>query len=191
MKRNTIAVLLTLLSFTLFVPGIMLPIFALNVTGSVKSQLGGLELTVLDKESSILQTIQQLWQDERVMVAVLIFMFSIAVPVIKGILLIFAHCSRNLAAERTAHRIANAIGKWSMADVFVVAIFLAFLSTRGDAQVKEQFINIMGMKIPFQAEMNIWSGLGEGFYYFVGYCLLAIVSFQLYKPQSSKNSVTE
>ena len=77
-----------------------------------------------------------------------------------------------------------------MADVMVVAVFLAFLSTHGDTQINEQALNIMGMKIPVKATLNLQSSLGEGFYYFLGYCLISITSFQLFRPnQDAKQAL--
>jgi uncharacterized paraquat-inducible protein A len=50
-------------------------------------------------------------------------------------------------------------GKWSMADVFVVAVFLAFLA----------FSN-MQVGIPTESRVLI------GLYFFLGYCLLSLLA---------------
>ena len=57
------------------------------------------------------------------------------------------------------------LSKWSMADVFVVGVFVAFLAA--NAIRKEAGL------LSFQAE------LGLGFYCFLGYCILSILSSQI------------
>jgi len=52
-----------------------------------------------------------------------------------------------------------------MADVFVVAIFVAYLAANG---IKEN-----------RALVDFNSQLGAGFYYFLGYCLISILATQL------------
>jgi uncharacterized paraquat-inducible protein A len=61
--------------------------------------------------------------------------------------------------------ISNAISKWSMADVFVIAIFIAYLAGNGIQESR-------GL-VDFQAT------LGIGFWYFLGYCLVSILGTQL------------
>jgi len=52
-----------------------------------------------------------------------------------------------------------------MADVFVVAIFVAYLAANG---IRES-----------RALVDFNSSLGVGFYYFLGYCLVSIAATQL------------
>lgn len=61
--------------------------------------------------------------------------------------------------------IVNAMGKWAMADVFAISIFIAFLGAK--------------------AMKNTSAALEPGFYYFTAYVLLsAIVGYLL--PQNPK-----
>ena len=57
-----------------------------------------------------------------------------------------------------------------MADVFVIAVFLAFLAAKG---IRED----TGL-VSFDAS------LGSGFYFFLGYCILSVASAQIlyFKP---------
>ena len=55
----------------------------------------------------------------------------------------------------------KAIGKWSMADVFVVGVFIAYLSTKSNEAISAE--------------------LYEGFYYFTGYCLISLAAIQAMK----------
>jgi len=70
--------------------------------------------------------------------------------------------------SKTGVRIENTsalLAKWSMADVFVMALIISFLAIKASA----------GTSTLLQTEITLESG----FYYFLGYCLLFILSSQL------------
>ena len=91
----------------------------------------------------------------------LILFFSVLVPIIKGVILIRAFRSGNKnKRDKTIHSIGN-ISKWAMADVFVVGVFVAFLSAK--------------------ATKNMDATIGIGFYCFTAYCLFSILSLHLFK----------
>ena len=58
-------------------------------------------------------------------------------------------------------RFVVVISKWAMVDVFVVGLFVAYLSA--------------------QASGNLSAVLEPGFYYFTGYCLVSLLAMQLMK----------
>ena len=62
-----------------------------------------------------------------------------------------------------------------MADVFVVAIFLAVLSTNHAETATQQQLAIFGFKLNFIVSSETLSALGPGFYYFTSYCLLSLL----------------
>lgn len=123
------------------------------------------EVLVFDKTRSILGTAAELRANGHLAVAVLIVLFSVVVPTLKAAVLLVALAPFAPRARRPLARLANAIGKWSMADVFVVAIFVAFLAGRGLRSDR-------GL-VDFDA------GLGAGFWYFLGYCLVSVLGTQL------------
>ena len=123
-------------------------------------------VVAFDKTRSILGTAAELRAGGHVPVAALIVLFSVVVPLAKALVLVAAllpaippRGRRRLAA------IADASGKWSMADVFVVAIFFAFLAGNGLRESR-------GL-VDFEAS------LGPGFWYFLGYCLVSLLGTQL------------
>jgi paraquat-inducible protein A len=66
-----------------------------------------------------------------------------------------------------------------MADVFVIAIFLAIMSTNhAETSTSEQF-SVFGFKIALDISTQTLSAAGEGFYYFTAYCLLSLIGTQL------------
>jgi paraquat-inducible protein A len=138
---------------------------------------------------SLLQTIQELWQDDRLLVALLIFAFSISIPVLKFILLSIAYANKNSRLEITVYKFISQIGKWSMADVFVVAIFLAVLSTNHAETAAQQQLALFGFKLDFIVSSETLSALGPGFYFFTGYCLLSLLGSSI--SSSSINAKTK
>jgi hypothetical protein len=82
----------------------------------------------LYQNKSIIQLLDLLWNGGNKAVAVFIFIFSMAFPAIKLIssLYVFARPHGRSAVVITTA--VNKLGKWSMADVFVAAIFLAYFS---------------------------------------------------------------
>ena len=173
----------------LFVPGILLPMFSLNM--DVTAQIGGPTLTtgLVNKELSLLGTIQELWQDERLLVAGLIFIFSIGIPLAKALLVIWAYLTKNNKIEKAIINFVGKIGKWSMADVFVVAIFLAILSTDHGETESHQTLAIFGFKLDLIISSETLSAVGHGFYFFTAYCLVSLLGTQLsQRALSQKNS---
>ena len=85
MKKH-LGFLLNLLAIGLFIPGITLPIFNLAMDVTAKVSATSLSSDIVNKELSLLGTIDELWQDERIVVAVLIFAFSIAIAAVRELL---------------------------------------------------------------------------------------------------------
>ncbi len=175
MIKKHLGFLFNLIAISLFIPGVLLPMFSLNMAMTANVSGAKITNTLIDKNLSLLQTIQELWQDERLLVAALIFSFSICIPVVKFILLTIAYIKKHSKLEVTVYKIISKIGKWSMADVFVVAIFLAVLSTNHAETATQQKMVIFGFKLDFIVSSETLSALGPGFYYFTSYCLLSLL----------------
>ncbi|MEH6596131.1 MAG: paraquat-inducible protein A [Colwellia polaris] len=175
MIKKHLGFLINLVAIALFIPGIFLPMFSLNMAMTANVSGAKVTNTLIDKNLSLLQTVQELWQDERLLVAALIFAFSICIPVFKFILLTLAYIKKHTRLEVMVYSIISKIGKWSMADVFVVAIFLAVLSTNHAETATQQQMAIFGFKLDFIISSETLSALGPGFYYFTSYCLLSLL----------------
>ena len=174
MLKKHLGFLFNVIAIALFIPGILLPMFSLNMTMTANVSGGSLTNTLVAKNLSLINTIQELWQDERLLVALLILVFSIGIPITKFILVTIAYIKKHSALEKTIYNIIGAIGKWSMADVFVVAIFLAVLSTNQAETATQQQIALFGFKLDLLISSETVSALGDGFYYFTSYCLLSL-----------------
>ncbi len=131
--------------------------------------IGGLDtsgsIEAFDKTNSILGTAHELWIGNSRFVAVLIVSFSVIVPAFKALLIIASFLPLSAGLRKRVASIADASGKWSMADVFVIAIFIAFLAGNGMSENS-------GL-VDFTAH------IGVGFWWFLSYCLLSILGGQL------------
>ena len=128
----------------------------LDVSGTVNA---------FDKTRSIIGTARELYVNGHLPVAALIIIFSVGVPLLKALLLLFVQFPIQAKLRSGLLIVSNAISKWSMADVFVIAIFIAYLAGNGIQESK-------GL-VDFNAS------LGTGFWFFLGYCLASILGTQL------------
>ena len=120
--QRTLALLIT--AVVLYLPANILPIM-------VTDQLGN------STESTILGGVVLLIQLDSIPIAVVIFIASVMVPLGKMLVMFYlcwsvSHGPPVSQRQRTVmYRITEFIGKWSMLDVFVVAILVALVNLGG------------------------------------------------------------
>ena len=180
-------VALTLVNFTLLIPGVTQPIYSIEITTVVEASIlpDPVEVTVYQQTRSILGTVRELWRSADYLVSFLILLFSIIVPVTKGSMLLSSIYVGSETVKKWLVLLVALIGKWSMADVFVVGIFLAFLATRDQAQENVFTVPVLLSQVEIGMETHLTSTLGPGFYYFLGYCLFSIFWTQVLKHRQS------
>lgn len=113
---------------------------------------------------SISDLISLLFESKNYVVGIAILLFSFVFPFLKLALSILFILSKSVRNKKLFVDITSYIGKFSMADVFVVAIFLAYLS-----------LNNMNTGITTESTILI------GFYLFLTYCILSILVFFIIK----------
>lgn len=154
-----IGLILTIASFFLLYPGITEPIMTIKASINML----GFKSTIFEETRSILETVQSLRDAGYGGVAFMVVTFSVIIPVSKGMLIIWTW----LSPARWRWQLISLVSKWSMADVFVVAILVAFFTAQATAELQ--------------------SDLHHGFFWFTGYCLLSILSGQCLASYSNKN----
>jgi len=151
--------------------GLLAPI----LTVVAHEEIAVLGRVVLQYESKgIITTIHKLYLVHNYFLASLLLLFSVLLPVLKILLSLLALELRHSRARRTSVVLIKAIGRWSMTDVFVVAVLLAFL-TADTAQLTD-------------------ATLGPGLYFFAGYGLLSIAAGHMmagYEGNSVPSSVAD
>lgn len=178
MIKKHLGFIFNLLSIAFFIPGIILPMFSFKMTIQAQVNQSTISSQFIDKELSLLATIEELWQDDRFLVACMIFAFSVAIPVIKSLLLSLAYYKKHQPIEEKIYTWVGSISKWSMADVFVVAIFLAVLSTNHAETTVPHQLSLFGFPLPIIMSSETLSFVGNGFYFFTAYCLLSLLAAQ-------------
>jgi paraquat-inducible protein A len=124
-KANSLqrTVALTLGAVMLYLPANLLPV--LRVQSSLK---GG-------QENTILHGVVQFWQNGEYLVALIIFIASVMIPILKVlaivVLCLSAYSGRWPRAMTRLYRVTDYIGRWSMVDVFVVAILVGVVQLGG------------------------------------------------------------
>ena len=137
------------------------------------------------KSKSIMEVVDLMISQDRIdllFVGGLVFLFSVLFPLSKLISSIFYLFSKKLSNTKLIKFLVFKTGKWSMADVFVIAIFMAYLGF--DGLITEQ-LNQLGKFTGSTAILTTSnSGLLFGFFAFTGF-----VIFSLFISQKIKKSV--
>ncbi|MGR3173789.1 MAG: paraquat-inducible protein A [Candidatus Scalindua sp.] len=121
------------------------------------------EIEAYSKTRSIKGTVKDLFRTGNGFVGFLVMLFSIVIPVAKILLMLLGAFFRDSKHSRKAFLISSVISKWSMADVFVIAIIVAFMAANAS--------NMGGL-------LNLGARFEFGFYFFLGYCIFSILSMQ-------------
>jgi uncharacterized paraquat-inducible protein A len=117
-----------------------------------------------EQKQTIVVTIRYLYENGGYTAATLLLLFSVCVPIGKVLLFLWSLHTSPVRRERILAFI-NWIGKWSMADVYVVAIYTAYLGARSSVGV--------GQPLHFETEY------GPGFYWFAAYCVVSLAAQQV------------
>ena len=196
--KKQLPIILFVLSILFLVPGITLPLMTIEATINKQDMLdlateslfssqqnGNIiqsllqsvaqqmhvegSAKVFESTRSLLETMKELISNNHVIVGLLIGLFAVIIPVVKiilSVLSVFISSSKSSLFLK----ISSLLGKWSMSDVFVMAIIVAFFTINAN----EQTINAVQMK----------AELGQGFYFFMLYCVLAIAAGHLLEKRS-------
>ena len=115
---------LLLIAAVSFGLGIYLPIFTLN------------KLLVFEESFSIIGGVITLLEEEEYLLGIFLLAFSIVMPILKMLFLLLALLTQNYRAKQKKYvtKLVK-IGKWSMADVFVIAIIASTVKFSGLATV--------------------------------------------------------
>jgi paraquat-inducible protein A len=113
--RNILAVITLFLSIECFVLGLVFPIL------STKQQVLGIVLKY--QEVKILDSVRIFYEEQDYFLAFVIFIFTILFPVVKYIDLTIRFLGKKLRYNKICS-VLQQLDKWSMLDVFLVALLL-------------------------------------------------------------------
>lgn len=125
-----ISIALTISAILLYIPAMVYPIMVVTKFG-------------ISIESTILEGVISFLEYENYFIAIVVFTASVVIPLIKlvGLLMIFTSLKVNMKlsnkAKNRMYHFIEAIGKWSMIDIYVVALLASVVQL-------DEFFNIKG-----------------------------------------------
>lgn len=126
------------------------------------------------QSKTVLELIETLFTNGSFIVGSAILIFSIIFPFTKLGLFYYYLFTPNMNHKKRFLEVASYAGKYSMADVFVAACFLSFLS----------FNNL---SIGIKTESSVLVGL----YFFLGYCIISIATYFIIQKKIETTKETE
>ena len=138
-----------------------------SLTASLLQNVGDVE--VFQQTRSIVGSVRRLYEVGSPVPATLILLFSVVVPFVKMALVGWAVFVADEARRRRTLAFVEAIAKWSMADVFVVALFITYLAAMASQSTPAAGPPLVAFKAEF----------GPGFYWFAAYCVFSLATQQL------------
>jgi len=132
--------------------GLITPILMVTIHKEVE-YIGDIVLSFESK--GVIGSIAKLFDSGDIIVALVILLFSVLVPVLKVLSLLFISIFMESDFAHKIVKFFKMIGKWSMVDVFVVAVFLVYLTAnKGDVS---------------RAEVEV------GLYFFLAYVIVSMM----------------
>ena len=120
------------------------------------------QLQVYTSTRSIWGTVESLAGTGNLPVALLIVFFSLVIPIFKLLLQAISLFIAPYEFRWPLLYLNAALSKWSMADVFVMGLLVAFLAGNAADQTGDMLL--------------MQASLGTGFYYFLAYCLFSVAA---------------
>jgi hypothetical protein len=120
------------------------------------------QLEAYHNTRSVWGTVDELARTGNLPVALLIVLFSLVIPVFKLLLQAVALLMPQGDLRRPLLWLNAALSKWSMADVFVMGMLVAYMAGSASGQMGDMLT------------MN--AALESGFYYFLAYCLFSVAA---------------
>ncbi len=181
-----------LFSFLLLFLGISLPMIEIDARISEMSFLilnEAIEFknqVLFYKSKSIYEVVTLMMQQKTfslIAVGTLIFLFSVLFPITKLLSSILYVINKKLKESKVIQFFIFKTGKWSMADVFVIAIMMAFIGFEGIVNDQLNQLTTISDSVDILTTNN--SSVLFGFYAFTAFVIVSIViSHRIHKERS-------
>lgn len=184
--------LFILICFSLLMFGVLLPMIEIDARISeISFTLLGEPISFKDqvlyyKSKSILEVVRLMLTNGRTdvfLVGVLVLLFSVLFPLSKLICSVIYVYSPSNRSRPLMNFMVFKTGKWSMADVMVVAIFMAYIGFGGI--ISDQLRQLEGISNGIDILTTNQSSLQFGFYLFTSFTVLSLVVSQKIQAQLS------
>jgi len=174
--------LLILATFATLIAGLLLPMIEIDARiSSIRFTLLGESIVFEDqvlyyKSKSILQVVNLMLTQRRpdvLFVGLLVLLFSVLFPISKLLSSIGYLYSNRLRTNRVIKFMIFRTGKWSMADVMVIAIFMAYIGFSGI--ISEQLRQIESITQSIDILTTNRSSLMSGFFAFTSFAIVSLL----------------
>ncbi|MEO6301904.1 MAG: paraquat-inducible protein A [Bacteroidia bacterium] len=176
-------ILLTATCFLFLILGLTLPMIEIDArVSAIKLTLLGEQINFEDqvlyyKSKSILEVIRLMLTQgsfDLILVGFLVLVFSVLFPLSKLISSVCLAFSEKLKSNKAIHFLVYKTGKWSMADVMVVAVFMSYLGFSGI--LTEQLHQLDNLSSKLDVLTTNKSSLQTGFFAFTAFALLSLLT---------------
>ncbi len=183
MLRSITLFLLAATSVTLLIPGLFLPMI------DIEAKIAKFHFTILEKPiiftdqilffqtksiSDLVRLLLEYDEAKMIFVGILLTLFSVIFPSLKLVSTYLYFYSRNFIGNNAVVRFfALKSTKWSMADVMVVSIFMAYLGL--DGIVEHELNALEARSVPINIISTNDTHLNVGFFLFLGFVLSSFV----------------
>jgi len=181
--KSITLLLLSLTSIALLIPGLLLPMLDIEAKINklyfiiLEKPLTFTDQIIFFKSKSISDLVQLLLESDEIkmiFVGVLLVMFSIIFPTLKLISTYLYFYSRSFIGNNAIVRFfALRSTKWSMADVMVVSIFMAYLGL--DSMIENELKKLVEQSAPVNVITSNGTDLQVGFFLFLGFVFTSFV----------------
>ena len=186
--------LLIMISLLLLSTGLLLPMIEIDARiSSMSFTMLGEPIAFKDqvlyyKSKSILEVVWLMYNQSRIdvlVVGILVFVFSVMFPVLKQLAsVIFVYISQS-RTNKVIRFMVFKTGKWSMADVMVIAIFMSYIGFSGI--ISEQLKQIEDIATSIEILTTNKSSLLTGFFFFTSFAIFSLSISQKIELQFVKS----
>ena len=192
--RSITLFLLTATSVTLLIPGLLLPMI------DIEAKIAKFHFMMLEKSiiftdqvlfyqtksiSDLVRLLLEYDEAKMIFVGMLLTLFSVIFPFLKLVSTYLYFYSRNIIGNNAIVRFfALKSTKWSMADVMVVSIFMAYLGL--DGIITNELKSLEEKSVPINVITTNDTHLNVGFFLFLGFVLSSFV-LSILVERSRKN----
>jgi hypothetical protein len=189
---------LTLVTLVLLAGGLMTPMIG------IEAKIASLRLVLMEEPvvfasqvlyfqsksvADVVRVLLGAGRPDMLLVGALIALFSVIFPLAKvAASYLYFHDLRGLRASPVVRFFALKSGKWSMADVLVIAMFMAFIGFRG--LVSNQLASLAGEGRAVEMLTTNGTLLEVGFYLFLAFTLASLVVSTLLDDRLHEDHVT-
>jgi paraquat-inducible protein A len=148
-RQSRVVVILLLCALGLFIAGIFRPFTSVT------------KLWVFENQISVYAGLITLWNEDELFLFMILLVFTVIFPFVKILSLLTLWLKGGLARDRVEqlYRFVAQLGKWSMLDVFIVAILVLTVKSGGLANIRiEHGLFLFFCSVMLTQIASAWTG---------------------------------